>query len=208
MNTTIGIDFDNTIVSYDDLIHRAAVDRGLVDVGAGRSKRALRDRIRQLADGEIEWQKLQAVVYGPLMRDARLIDGAAEFVRCCRDAGILVCVVSHKTEYANYDVTQTNLRTEALEWMAAHGFFDRRGLALDRSNVYFESTRDQKIFRIRSIGCTHFIDDLEEVFLEPSFPPGVQKILYAPDAAGVSGSGAIVMRSWQAVRDYFFSGLA
>jgi len=205
MRPTIGIDFDNTIVSYDDLIHRAAVDRGLVDVGIEPSKRALRDRIRELADGEVEWQKLQAVIYGPLMRDARLIDGAADFVRCCRDAGVPVFVVSHKTEYANYDVTQTNLRTEAFGWMAAQGFFDPRGLALDRSNVYFESTRDQKISRIRSIGCTHFIDDLEEVFLEPSFPPDVQKILYAPDAGDVSGSGAIVMPSWQAVRDYFFA---
>lgn len=204
MTRTIGIDFDNTIVSYDDLMYRAAVDRGLISDGADRTKRAVRDRIRQLPDGEIEWQKLQALAYGPRMHEAQPIDGAEEFLRRCRQNGIGVFVVSHKTEYASYDETRTNLRTAALEWMATRRYFEPDGLGLRRGDVYFESTRRDKLARIAAIGCSHFIDDLEEVFLEPSFPPHVQKILYAPDPSLESTHAATVMPTWRAVCDYFF----
>jgi hypothetical protein len=207
MTRTIGIDFDNTIVSYDELLCRAALDRGLIG-DRDQTKGAVRDRVRQLPDGEIEWQKLQALVYGPLMPQALIIEGAEEFIRCCRDAGMTVVIVSHKTEYANYDDTRTNLRIAALDWMAAHGFFERHGLALSRGGVYFESTRADKIARIKNVGCSHFIDDLEEVFLEPSFPSDVQKILYAPHGATVSADGATVMPSWRALSDYFFDSPA
>jgi len=98
MTRTVGIDFDNTIVSYDELMRRVAVDRGLIDEVEGRTKRDVRDRIRQLPDGDIEWQKLQALVYGPMMRDAQPITGVEEFIRRCRHAGMPVFIVSHKTE--------------------------------------------------------------------------------------------------------------
>jgi hypothetical protein len=204
MIRTIGIDFDNTIVSYDALMYKAALDRGLIKDGADRTKKAVRDRIRQLPDGEIEWQKLQALAYGPLMRSAQLIEGVEEFICACRDRDIAVFIVSHKTEYANYDETRTNLRTAALEWMTDKRFFDAEGFDLSRADVYFESTRADKIARIERMGCSHFIDDLEEVLLEPSFPAHVEKILYAPDALSVSTDRVTVMPSWQAVRDYFF----
>jgi hypothetical protein len=204
MTRTIGIDFDNTIVSYDALMYEAALDRGLIKDGADRTKRAVRDRIRQLPDGEIAWQKLQALAYGPLMRNAQLIEGVEEFICECRDRDIAILIVSHKTEYANYDETRTNLRTAALEWMTDKRFFDAEGFDLSRADVYFESTRCDKIARIARMGCSHFIDDLEEVLLEPSFPAHVEKILYAPDALSVSTGCVTVMPSWQAVRDYFF----
>jgi len=191
-------------VSYDDLMRRAAVDRALLGQAEGRTKRDVRDLIRQLPDGELEWQRLQALVYGPLMREAQPIAGAEEFIRRCRGEGIEVFIVSHKTEYASYDETRTNLRTAALEWMSLHRFFEPDGLDLDRDHVYFESTRADKIERIRRIGCSHFIDDLEEVFLEPGFPPGVEKILYAPQATAVSANGARLMLSWRALCDDFF----
>jgi hypothetical protein len=208
MMRAIGIDFDNTIVSYDELMYRAAIDHGLIRDGADRTKRAVRDRIRQLPDGEVHWQKLQALAYGPLMRQARPTEGAEDCIRGCREAGLDVFIVSHKTEYATYDETRTNLRTAALEWMAAHRFFDAAGLGLTRSRVYFESTRAEKIARIAAIDCSLFIDDLEEVFLEPSFPPHVRRILYAPDATGVPASGVTVMRSWSALCEYLLDSRA
>jgi hypothetical protein len=203
----IGIDFDNTIVGYDEVMYRLASERGLISGGV-QTKRAVRDRIRQLPDGEAEWQKLQALAYGPLMGEARLLDGADQFIHRCRRAGMPVFIVSHKTTYANCDQTGTNLRTAAMEWMRAHRFFEADGLNLDSAAVYFESTRADKIARIEDVGCSHFIDDLEEVFLEPSFPRGVEKILYAPDAATPAVSGATMVSSWQALCDYFFDGRA
>lgn len=205
MTRVIGIDFDNTLVSYDVLIHRAAVDRGLIEAATDPCKKTVRDRIRRLPDGDVEWQKLQAQVYGPLMPHARLISGVTDFVRACRRSGDRIHVVSHKTEYAGYDSTGTNLRTAALEWMTANGFFSADGLMLRREDVYFEGTRGAKIARIASLRCTHFVDDLEEVFGEAAFPAGVEKVLYEPTAAAPAVTGAIkVMPSWSAIHDYFF----
>ena len=72
--------------------------------------------------------------------------------------------------------------------MVAQGFFNRLGLAEDR--VFFEDTREAKVGRIGDARCTHFIDDLEEVFLTPGFPDDVRRILFdregAPSAFGVT----------------------
>jgi len=204
MPLKIGIDFDNTIVGYDEVMRRIALERGLID-GGERSKRAVRDRIRQLPGGEIEWQKLQALAYGPRMGEAVLLEGADEFIRRCRGAGMDVFIVSHKTVFANCDETRTDLRAAAMAWMTARRFFEPDGLGLRCGDVYFESTRAAKIARVEQIGCSHFIDDLVEVFLEPSFPSGVQKILLAPDAAMPAG-GAAIVPGWRALCDYFFNG--
>ena len=190
MSTVIGIDFDNTLVSYDALIHKVALERGLITPATDVSKRTVRDQIRSGPGGDIEWQKLQALVYGPMMPQAELMAGAADFVRHCRARNWPVYVVSHKTEFAGYDETRTNLRDAALAWMTSQRFFEAAGLGFARADVFFEGTRDAKIARIRSLGCTHFIDDLEEVFVDPSFPADVQKFLYT---------------SWPPLDEHFFT---
>lgn len=204
MSTIVGLDFDNTLVTYDAVIHRAAVDQGLIPAATPVNKRLVRDRIRERPGGEIEWQKIQALVYGPLMPQAQLIDGAGDFIKRCRAAALPVFIVSHKTPFAGYDETGTNLRDAALRWMASAGFFDAGGLGFRRDDVFFESTRDDKIARIRALGCDVFVDDLEEVFLESSFPASVKKILYAPDERASERAGAVVAGSWQAVHTHVF----
>ena len=204
MNPVVGIDFDNTLVTYDDLIYDAAVERGLIERATPRAKRAVRDHIRMRPDGEVEWQKLQALVYGPLMPRATAIAGAAEFVRACRARGWPVYVVSHKTEFAGYDETRTNLRDAARGWMRANRLFDPDGFGLSPADVYFESTREDKIARIRSLRCTHFIDDLEEVFCEPSFPNDTERLLLARHAPAPRDARVRVMPDWPSLRDYFF----
>lgn len=197
----IGLDFDNTIVTYDAVLHQAALDRGLIAPGTPMVKRIVRDHIRAHGDGDIDWQKLQALVYGPLMPRARMFAGVSAFVSACRRRRVPVKIVSHKTEFAGYDDTGTNLREAALAWMTDHGFFAPAGLALTRDDVFFESTRDAKIARIRALGCTHFVDDLEEVLHDPAFPPDVQRILFAPEAQFDTASDPRVAPSWEALTE-------
>src|SRR5262249_31692105 len=83
-----------------------------------------------------------------------------------------------KTEYGHFDPQRVNLRTAALDWMRHHGFFESSGYALSVDNVFFESSRADKLRRIALIGCTHFIDDLEEVLSDPEFPR-IERILFA-----------------------------
>jgi hypothetical protein len=58
----IGIDFDNTIVLYEDLFHRCALEEGLIRPETPKDKKAIRDEIRQLPQGEARWTILQGVV--------------------------------------------------------------------------------------------------------------------------------------------------
>ena len=199
-----GIDFDNTIVTYDELLTTIARERGLIDAAHVQTKRSLRDRIRELPDGEIEWQKCQALLYGPRIGDARLAEGVAAFLQQCRDRGIAVHIVSHKTELSPYDPTATNLRAAAMNWMVANRFFAPDGPGLSPQCVWFCSTRAEKIARIRRLACTYFIDDLEETFLEETFPAGTARILYEPGRQTPAPNGVALMRTWQEIGDYFF----
>jgi hypothetical protein len=192
----VGVDFDNTLVSYDGLISSVALERGLIQDGTRKSKKDIRDAIRRLDGGEIEWQRVQGVVYGPRMLEARPADGAEAFLARCFESDVSVYVVSHKTRFANYDDTGTDLRAAALSWIERQGWFDGPGPGLSRDRVYFESSREDKVERIRQLGCTHFIDDLEETFLEEGFPGGVQKVLYAPSPTDSVVPGVLVVSTW------------
>ena len=198
----IGVDFDNTLIIYDELFRRMAKERGLIDPSAVRSKTEVRDAIRRLPDGDIEWQRLQAAAYGPRIGEARLAEGAREFLEHCACAKVKVYVVSHKTELAGYDQSNTNLRRAAIDWMGAVGLFRPNGLGPEA--VHFGATRQEKLAHIRNLECTHFIDDLKEVFLEESFPVEVEKILYAPHSDERTRPGIRVAKSWKQIREYLF----
>jgi hypothetical protein len=198
----IGIDFDNTIVSYDQVFCTTAKSCGLIDPGFFGRKQAVRDAIRLLPDGEISWQRLQGHVYGKGIAEAKMIAGVEGFLLRCRAERSFVAIVSHKTEYGHYDVDRVNLREAALGWMAARGLF-RDDCAGPVADVFFEDTRAEKLRRITALSLTHFIDDLEEVLTDPAFPPHTKRILFAHEgeAAGVPYP---VCRSWREIEEQVF----
>jgi hypothetical protein len=205
MHPIIGIDFDNTIINYDAVLLRLAVERGLVPPTARPSKKSIRDHIRTLPDGDIQWQQLQAILYGPAIAEAALTDGVADFIRGCRRRGWPVSVVSHKTVYSNLGGSRVSFHEAAGRWMCDHGFFDADGLGFRQTDVFYEPTRKQKVARIAALGCTHFIDDLEETFLERTFPAGVAKILYNPHNEPVAMGGVQVCTDWDQIGTRIFS---
>jgi hypothetical protein len=201
----IGIDFDNTIIAYDDVFCIAAKACGLIDPGFSGSKQAVRDSIRLLPDGELAWQRLQGQVYGKGIGGAKMVTGVEAFLRRCRTEGCVVAVVSHKTEYGHFDPDRVNLRTAAVDWMAAQGLLDGdRGVA--RADVYFESTRAEKVKRIAALSLTHFIDDLSEVLTDPEFPPNVKRILFGNGAQPASSSYTICS-TWLDIEQQVFGGV-
>ena len=110
----IGIDFDNTIVTYDEVFCAMAKRCGLIDPAFVGSKQAVRDAIRLLPDGELAWQRLQGQVYSKGLADANMVRGFEAFLRRCRAEGCAVMIVSHKTEFGHYDPDRINLREAAL----------------------------------------------------------------------------------------------
>jgi hypothetical protein len=204
----VGIDFDNTIVTYDEVFRSAAIARGLIDATSRGEKRGIRDRIRRLPGGELSWQRLQGHVYGKGIAQAQMFEGVDSFLRRCRRQGWPVVIVSHKTEYAPHDPTRVNLRRAAFDWMTAHGFFDAEGYGLSAQAVYFEGTRSAKLARISAVGCTHFIDDLPEVLEDPAFPSNVTRILFSAGEACDRIQPYIVCRSWRHIEERIFGGLS
>ena len=72
---TVGIDFDNTIVSYDQIFHRVALENGFVPSDCPVRKEAVRDFLHK-AGAEDVWTELQGTVYGSRMGDAFAFAGS------------------------------------------------------------------------------------------------------------------------------------
>jgi hypothetical protein len=198
----IGIDLDNTIIQYDTLFHTLAFEEGLIGPDHPAQKEAIRDSIRLLPGGNARWTRLQALAYGPRLSGAFLFPGVTDFFQECRTAGLSWRIVSHKTQTALLDGTDVQLRQAAMEYLDGKGFFSTLGLS--REEVFFEATRPLKVARIHALGCTHFIDDLPEVFAEPGFPEGTQQILFRPHPLTSPIEGACTFQSWEEVRRLFF----
>jgi hypothetical protein len=192
----VGIDFDNTIVSYDRVFADAGRARGWVAKDFRGSKKQLRDAVRLLDDGEVKWQILQGEVYGRRMDEAEPFPGVMEFIDAARQRGIEMFIVSHKTRYSNYDKLKVDLRAAALAWMEKNGFFDPNRFGFSRDQIFFADTRVEKISRISALGCGVFIDDLEELFVDPSFPANVKRVLFTADHPTADDQAIVVHKTW------------
>lgn len=200
----IGIDFDNTIIDYGDIFVKQAVELGWIEAGARRTKQQVRDIVRSLPDGEMKWKKLQGLVYGKFIADADPFEGVMEFFQRCRSENVEVFIISHKTEYVEALEERINLRKVALDWLRAKGFLDVARPCLDESRVFFEHPREDKLNRIHELKCTHFIDDLEDVLLEPQFPGDVMRILFSAQDEHLGDKPFVVCRRWRDIEALVF----
>jgi len=192
----IGLDFDNTVARYDEVFAAEAKLEKLIPTTWKGTKKLLRDTLRTKEDGDLLWQKLQGRVYGPRMFQAKLYPGVAQFMLRCKHRGDDVFIVSHKTEYARHDPTETPLRKTALEWMELSGFFDKTKLGLSKDHVFFEKTRREKVSRIAILELDVFVDDLKEVYGEREFPD-IEKILFTSDLA--EEADVVSCRNWGSI---------
>jgi len=190
----IGVDFDNTIVCYDDVFARVALEQGLVPPEAATSKTAIRDHLRSLGQ-EDRWTELQGTIYGPRMMEARPFPGVIEFFAACRAAGLPVAIVSHRTRFP-YLGPRHDLHAAARDWLMRHGFHEPAGIGLPVERVFFEETKEAKLARVTAVGCTHFIDDLPELLAHPLFPAQVRRILFDPHAAAPLPAGTARLSAW------------
>lgn len=200
----IGVDFDNTIVCYDDVFGRVAVELGLVPPEVATSKTAIRDHLRSLGQ-EDRWTALQGTIYGPRMMDARPFPGVVEFFAACRAAGLPVAIVSHRTRVP-YLGEPHDLHAAARDWLVRHGFHEPAGLGLPEERVFLEETKEAKLARIAELGCTHFIDDLPELLTDPRFPANVRRILFDPHGQHGVPPYLDLLSSWHAAPALFEKG--
>ena len=191
----IGIDFDNTIVSYDAAFHRIASERGLIAPEVAATKKGVRDHLRSVGR-EDDWTELQGYVYGPGMSLVEPFPGAVTFLELCAERGVETFVISHKTR-TPYVGPAHDLHAHARDFLGRHEV---------TVPAWFELTKDAKLERIATLECTHFIDDLPEFLTDPAFPTGVTGVLFDPNdseacARAASEHDLIRVRTWDDAAD-------
>lgn len=189
----IGVDFDNTIVCYDNIFHTIAVEKGIIPSSVEPIKEEVRNYLRKIGKEEL-WTELQGFVYGPAIIRAPAFEGVKEFFVHCRKNNIKAVIISHKTKEP-FLGPKYDLHKYALDWFDKNGFFDAE-IGLAKEDVFLELTKEAKAERIEKEGCTHFIDDLPELFSEKFFPEKVSKILFDPNKK-YSGNSLIQLNSWK-----------
>ncbi|MBF0144231.1 MAG: HAD family hydrolase [Magnetococcales bacterium] len=201
----IGIDLDNTLADHDHLFVEVAREWGLLPSHSGPlAKSQLRPLIRHRPQGEERWIALQGEVYGRRMTSARLMPGAASFLDRCRRQGLAPWIISHKTHYAVLASEPLDLREAAMAWMAQQGFFADPGFAIPRERVLFADDRRQKLELIARVGCACFIDDLEELLIDPVFPTKVRRFLLHPAPTPLPVGPFQACRHWQEIEHALF----
>ena len=172
----IGVDFDNTIICYDDVFHKVAVTKGLIPKDFPVSKDKIRDILRGKGQEKI-WTELQGLVYGKFMFKAKPFPGVWNFFRFSKKYGFSVCIISHRTRFPyvgpKYDLHQT-----ARDWLEKNGFYVKSQLSPNQ--VFFEISINNKLNRIAKERCDIFIDDLPELFRKSEFPKNIRRVLFDP----------------------------
>jgi hypothetical protein len=204
----IGLDFDNTIVCYDQVFHQVALEQHLIPKELPASKEIIRDYLRQ-ANAEDEWTLLQGTVYGTRMQEASPFPGLFDFLKTAKEAGFKITIISHKTK-TPYLGPPHDLHEAALSWMKSQLFFDAKGADIAEENVFLETSKEKKLARIKTAGCHLFIDDLPELLSDPSFPAEVQPLLFSSSTSRTIPADWLVAGTWERVltlvTNYFSHG--
>ena len=189
----IGLDFDNTLISYDQLFRRVALDKVLIPAATPPEKNAVRDYFRQHGI-EDEWTRLQGEVYGSRIIEADPYPGMKDTLKGLANNQIAMCIVSHKTR-TPYLGEPWDLHAAARSWLRKQGFYNASGLGWSEDQVFFELTKEAKVARIVTLGCTHYVDDLPEILA--MLPDDIEKILFSPNGGAITHPDWKLMSSWQ-----------
>jgi len=189
----IGIDFDNTIIKYDNLFYEIALEKKLIPKNLQKKKNEVR---KFFINNNIEdqWTILQGEVYGGKIYRAKPFKGFIESIKYLNELSIPFFIISHKTKFP-YLGKKVDLHDSALSWMTSNKFFDSDGLNMSISQVYFEPTKERKVEKIIDKGCTHFIDDLPEIL--DIISDKVEKIYLSPNNSSINYNIWIIMNSWE-----------
>ncbi|WP_320172149.1 hypothetical protein [Maridesulfovibrio sp.] len=199
----IGIDLDNTIIRYDGLLHKIALERGLIGSEIPENKRAVRDEVRSKFNDE-EWQKLQIAIYGEQIFRAELMPGVWNFLSELKVRSWPFKIISHKTRFPNYGSPKIDLREAAMEFLAGNDFFAESGLGMVPDDVWFLPTRVDKINKIKELRCDVFIDDLVEVFDDDHFPEEIIAILFSAESGRKDFTKGKVFSSFDQIGSFLF----
>ena len=196
MNIRIGLDFDNTIVNYDETFREIALKLKIIPKKWIGSKIELRTYLIKKNDENL-WKKLQGLVYGKYMSKAKINPGLKAFLLKSKILNAKVFIVSHKTIHGHYDKEKNLLRSSALKWI-------RKNKITYIEKIYFESTILEKVRRIDKLKLNFFVDDLSLILNHEYFPKNTKKILYSKNIPKIKNKKIIYAKTWSSVKNAIF----
>jgi hypothetical protein len=192
----IGIDFDNTIIDYNNLFYKAGLSLGILSYRTGCGKKEVREYL--IEDGrEQDWTRIQGLVYGEYIRHAKEMEGFSSFSDLCYKRGWEIFIISHKTRDSIIG-EKYNLHSPAIDWLEKNKIYGKNIHGAVKG-VFFEATRDEKICRINRLDCDIIIDDLAEVLLHPDLSKDIFKILYDPDKKNSPNTNYFTTENWDQI---------
>jgi hypothetical protein len=190
----VGVDFDNTIVDYTGVFHALGVETGCIPKSVGLTKTAVK---RYLCDQnrENEWTKLQGIVYGSGILNAKPYPGVRHIISKMIQRDIDVFVISHKTSYPILG-NKISLHEAAMKWLIHNDIVGKDTYQIPRKKVFFNETQKEKIKKISQLKCDFFIDDLSAIFKSADFPQKTKGFLFNANACSQELHNATEVRSW------------
>ncbi len=170
----IGLDFDNTIINYENVFHETAVSYGYINdndlLPPNTKKQNVKDFLIK-KNQENVWTEIQGLVYGKAIKLAKPYKNIDSFLQYLIEENHVYYIVSHKTKYP-FIGEKIDLHLSASMWIADNltRFFDQ--------NIYFETTIESKIKKIADLDLDFYIDDLEQILTHNDFPKNTKKILF------------------------------
>ena len=187
----IGLDFDNTIVNYNNLFFNVARDLNWIPQSTVPSKSAVKSAMLS-QNMEQDWIALQGLVYGKFMGDAELFTGFYEFLDMANANGIVIEIISHRSKFP-YSGEMFNLHDAATNFIINKIF----SKSSQRFEFNFHEHKFEKIECIKIKKCDYFLDDLPSILQDISFPHGCVGILFDPFKVAEPGQFHNRVFSWK-----------
>ena len=187
----IGFDLDNTLIEYDDAFHLEAIKRGYGGKGVVHKKKEIRNYFNSIGKPEI-FTEIQAEVYGICIKRINICPILNMILHELKKNKHKIYVVSHKTKYP-YKGPKYDLRLEATNWIEKEISY-KGDRSIQKDNIYFESTKKDKVNRIKALGIEVYIDDLVEILND--LDKCIAGILYSPNGYVENWPKEKTLTSW------------
>ena len=167
----IGIDFDNTIISYVN-VFKKLLRKNKIQFGKKLNKEIFKKKIIKKYNEKF-YTKIQSEIYGENIFYARKFANLNQSLNNLKKKNHII-LISHKTKYPILG-KKVDLRKKALLWLNKNNLYGPKKI-FNKKNVFFEETIEKKIKRIRRLKCDYFIDDLSIIL--DRLPNSIYKIKF------------------------------
>jgi hypothetical protein len=168
----LAIDLDNTIITYDDLFYKFTKKKLNI-----HSNKKNKENIKKLIINkfnEKKWTEIQSIVYSQKIFQAKIFPGfiyqIKKLSKRCE-----IFIVSHKTLWPIYG-KKINLHDKTKQFLKKKKISFCKNPLIKKENIFFETTKERKVKRIKIIKPDYFIDDLESILKK--IPKSINKILF------------------------------